>query len=73
MPKCDFNKLFNKLQRGRSPVNLLRIFRTLFCKNNYGGLIPNRKIFLRNFLKVFRSFKDFQVILLKGITELLTA
>ena len=44
MPKCDFNKfslqLYLKMtfRHEHSPVNLLRIFRTPFHKNTYGGL-----------------------------------
>ena len=34
MSKCDFNKVALC-----SPVNLLRIFRTSFCKNTSGGLL----------------------------------
>ena len=39
MPKCDFNKAAITLRRGRSPVNLLHIFRTPFTKNTYGRLL----------------------------------
>ena len=48
MPKCDFNKVFNKvdcnfieiaLRYGFSPVNLLRIFRTPFPMNTSEGLL----------------------------------
>ena len=50
MPNYDFNKfaaLFQsnfieiKLRHGRSPVNLLRIIRTLFLKNTSGTLLLN--------------------------------
>ena len=37
MPKCDFNKV--ALRHGRSPVNLLHIFRTPFLKNTSGRLL----------------------------------
>ena len=41
MPKCDFNKVAL-----RSPVNLLRIFRTFFLKTTSGwlllGVVKNR-------------------------------
>ena len=46
MAKCDFNKvaLFSNfieitLWHECSPVNLLRIFRTPFSKNTYGGML----------------------------------
>ena len=42
MSKCDFNKVaFIEigLRRGRSPVNLLDIFRTPFPKNTSGRLL----------------------------------
>ena len=48
MPKCDFNKVFDKvdcnfieiaLRYGFSPVNLLRIFRTPFPMNTSEGLL----------------------------------
>ena len=43
MRKCDLNKDYNfteiTLPHGCSPVNLLDIFRTAFCKNTYGGLL----------------------------------
>ena len=41
--KCDLNKDCNfieiTLPHGYSPVYLLQIFRTAFCKNTYGGLL----------------------------------
>ena len=49
MLKCDFNKVvkqlfdlqlyWNTLRHGCSPVNLQHIFRTLFTKKTYGGLL----------------------------------
>ena len=51
MPRCDFNKVvfFNfieiTLQHGRSPVNLLDIFRTSFRKNTYGVLLLDETFF----------------------------
>ena len=43
MPKCDFNKVAIEiaLRRGCSPVNLLHIFRTPFCRNTSGWLLLN--------------------------------
>ena len=43
MPKCDFNKVLKQtieitLSHGCSPVYLLHIFRTPFCRNTYRGL-----------------------------------
>ena len=37
IPKCDFNKV--TFRHGCSPVNFLYIFRTLFRKIIYGGLL----------------------------------
>ena len=37
VPKCDFNKV--TLRHVCSPINLLRVFRTTFYKNTYGGLL----------------------------------
>ena len=34
---CNFIEI--TLRHGCSPVNLLHIFRTTFCKNTYGGLL----------------------------------
>ena len=40
MPKSDFNNFIEiALRHGRSPVNLLYIFRTSFHKNTSGGLL----------------------------------
>ena len=44
MPKCDFNKVANNfieiiLWHGCFPVNLLRISRTRFPRNNSGELV----------------------------------
>ena len=50
MPKCDFNKVtklfFLKahFRHAHSPVTLLHIFRTPFCKNTYGGLLLETEI-----------------------------
>ena len=61
MPRCDFNKVvfFNfieiTLQHGRSPVNLLDIFRTSFRKNTYGVLLLD-ETFLRS-LQLFLQKK----------------
>ena len=41
MPKCDFNKFIEiALRQGRSPVNLLHIFRAPFPRNISGRLLP---------------------------------
>ena len=40
MPKCDFKRFIEiTLRQGCSPVNLLRIFRTLIQKDNYERLL----------------------------------
>ena len=39
MRKCDFNKVASQLKVGRSPVNLLHIFRTPFFRNTSGWLL----------------------------------
>ena len=52
MPKCDFNKVASQLyikitlRRGFFPVNLLHIFRILFLKNTFGGLLLNQYCFI---------------------------
>ena len=42
MPKCHFHKaeIYFTLRHGYSPVNLLHIFRTNFCRNTSGWLLP---------------------------------
>ena len=45
MPKCDFNKVAIALQYGRSPVNVLHIFRTPFPRNTSGRLLLDRSFF----------------------------
>ena len=61
MPRCDFNKFvfFNfieiTLHHGRSPVNLLDIFRTSFRKNTYEVLLLD-ETFLRS-LQLFLQKK----------------
>ena len=59
MPKCDFNKVVCNvieitLRYGRSPVNLLNIFRTPFLKNTCGWLL----------FKLLFSFPSFPVAFL---------
>ena len=43
MLKCDFNKVAKIIpQHGKikaQPLNLLHIFRTVFLKNTFGGLL----------------------------------
>ena len=39
MRKCDFNKVASQLKVGRSPVNLLHIFRTPFFRNTSRWLL----------------------------------
>ena len=69
MPKCDFNKVTNKLYEitlwnGCSNVNLLHIFRILFPKNPFGGLLLKPEVYFlwwtkNNFrLQILCSFKS---------------
>ena len=56
MPKCVFNKvafqLYWNLRHWCSAVNLLHIFRNLFYKNTYGGLLLELQAFA--YLSVFQ-------------------
>ena len=40
MPKCDFNKFATKICWHGCSVTLLCIFRTLFSKSTFEGLLP---------------------------------
>ena len=67
MPKSDFNKVEIILRHGRTPVNLLHIFRTPFPKNTserlllkyeniLGGLTQTSRILLNGF--TIQEFRD---------------
>ena len=65
MPNYDFNKFAAllqsnfieiKLRHGRSPVNLLRIIRTLFLKNTSGRLLLN--VTLNGYLRALPLIGD---------------
>ena len=43
--KLQSNFIEITLWHGRSPVNLLHIFRTLFLKNTSGGLLPKSEAY----------------------------
>ena len=52
MPKCDFNKV---ARQECSPLNLLRIFGTLFPKNTTRGLLLMKSHFGKNLQHIFRT------------------